>query len=69
MHVALGEDCLALEAPHDAQKRFKTADYEETHISEIHPARNRRYFLDGKDTEWLLVQNPSDNPAERFSYS
>ena len=51
-----------------AQARLEAAGYAETHIPEIHPARIRRYFLDGTGLEWELVQYLSDDPSERFSY-
>ena len=96
VHVALGDDYLAVEGPHDptkpsalhnryqnfginhlglvvddlaaAKARLEEAGYAETHIPELHPARHRRYFLDGSGLEWELVQYLSDDPSERFSY-
>ncbi len=49
-------------------ERLKKAGYKENHVSERHPARLRRYFLDSAGMEWELVQYLSDDDTQRFSY-
>ena len=49
--------------------RLLAAGYSEGFVSERHPARIRRYFLDSAGMEWEFVQYLSDDPEVRFSYS
>lgn len=52
-----------------AAKRLQAAGYDEGYQADAHPARIRRYFVDGSGFEWELVQYLTDRDEDRFSYS
>lgn len=62
-HLGLVVDDIAA-----AAARLAAAGFSETHVSEAHAARIRRYFQDSAGFEWELVQYLTPDRAARFAY-